>query len=79
MYCPDLFCVKTLAAAGYYTGWNLTQNIEVGLLFSIAGFGCSIAASCSIFMLAYHLYDYLITLQAFRIIRNGSDQSSVVC
>ena len=66
---PGSILCKTLAAAGYYTGWNLTQNIEVGLLFSIAGFGCSIAASCSIFMLAYHLYDYLITLQAFRIIR----------
>ena len=47
----------------------IIQNIGVGLLFSIAGFGCSIAASCSIFMLAYHLYDYLITLQVFRIIR----------
>ena len=66
---PGSILCKTLAAAGYYTGWNLTQNIGVGLLFSIAGFGCSIAASCSIFMLAYHLYDYLITLQVFRIIR----------
>ena len=66
---PGSILCKTLAAAGYYTGWNLTQNIGVGLLFSIAGFGCSIAASCSIFILAYHLYDYLITLQVFRIIR----------
>lgn len=35
---PGSILCKTLAAAGYYTGWNLTQNIEVGLLFSIAGF-----------------------------------------
>ena len=43
--------------------------IIIGILFAIAGFGCSIVASCSFFMLAYHLYDYLITLQVFRIIR----------
>ena len=60
---------KTLAAVGYYTGWNLTENLVVGVLFSIAGFACSIAASCSFFMLAYHLYDYLTSLQVFRIIR----------
>ena len=41
----------------------------VGILFAIAGFACSIAASCSFFMLAYHLYDYLVSLQVFRIIR----------
>lgn len=66
---PGSILCKTLAAVGYYTGWNLTENLVVGVLFSIAGFACSIAASCSFFMLAYHLYDYLTSLQVFRIIR----------
>lgn len=66
---PGSILCKTLAAVGYYMGWNLTGNLAVGILFSIAGFACSIAASCSFFMLAYHLYDYLTTLQVFRIIR----------
>lgn len=66
---PGSILCKTLAAAGYYAGWNITGNAGAGILFAIAGFASSIAASCSFFMLAYHLYDYLITLQVFRIIR----------
>ena len=66
---PGSILCKTLAAVGYYVGWNIGGNAVVGVLLAIAGFGCSIAASCSFFMLAYHLYDYLITLQVFRIIR----------
>lgn len=66
---PGSILCKTLAAAGYYAGWNLTGNAVAGILFALAGFASSIAASCSFFMLAYHLYDYLITLQVFRIIR----------
>lgn len=66
---PGSILCKTLAAVGYYMGWNLTGNFMVGILFSIAGFACSVAASSSFFMLAYHLYDYLTTLQVFRIIR----------
>lgn len=66
---PGSILCKTLAAVGYYMGWNLTGNLVVGILFSIAGFACSIAASCSFFMLAYHLYDYLTMLPVFRIIR----------
>lgn len=66
---PGSILCKTLAAVGYYMGWNLTGKFAVGILFSIAGFACSVAASCSFFMLAYHLYDYLTSLQVFRIIR----------
>ena len=66
---PGSILCKTLAAVGYYAGWNLSGNAMVGILFAIAGFACSIAASCSFFMLAYHLYDYLVSLQVFRIIR----------
>ena len=66
---PGSILCKTLAAVGYYAGWNITGNAVVGILFAIAGFGGSIAASSSFFMLAYHLYDYLVTLQVFRIIR----------
>ena len=66
---PGSILCKTLAAVGYYAGWNLSGNAMIGILFAIAGFACSIAASCSFFMLAYHLYDYLVSLQVFRIIR----------
>lgn len=66
---PGSILCKTLAAVGYYTGWNISGRAGCGILFAMIGFGCSIAASCSFFMLAYHLYDYLITLQAFRMIQ----------
>ena len=65
---PGSILCKTLAAVGYYAGWNISGSAVVGILFAIAGFACSIAASCSFFMLAYHLYDYLVSLQVFQII-----------
>lgn len=65
---PGSILCKTLAAVGYYAGWNVSGSAVVGILFAIAGFACSIAASCSFFMLAYHLYDYLVSLQVFQII-----------
>ncbi len=65
---PGSILCKTLAAVGYYAGWNLSGSAAVGILYALAGFASSIAASCSFFMLAYHLYDYLVTLQVFQII-----------
>ena len=66
---PGSILCKTLSAVGYYVGFNLSGKIWAGVLFAITGFACSIAASCSSFMLVYHLYDYLMTLHVFLIIR----------
>lgn len=66
---PGSILCKTLAAVGYDVGFNLCGQVGLGILFAVAGFGCSIAASCSFFMLVYHLYEYLITLHVFLIIR----------
>ncbi len=66
---PGSILCKTLAAVGYYTGWNISGSAGCGILFAMIGFGCSVTASCSSCMLAYRLYDYLITLPAFRMIQ----------
>lgn len=66
---PGSILCKTLAAVGYYAGWNLCGSVGAGLLFALGGFGSSIAASCVCFMIVYHLYDSVIRLRFFQVIR----------
>lgn len=65
---PGSILCKTLAGAGYYIGMNASGSILGGILFAIAGFMCSIAASCCFFGIIYHLYDSLVSLEVFRMI-----------
>jgi chromate transporter len=65
---PGSILCKTLSGIGYYTGLNLTGQVSSGVLFAVAGFICSLAASCGFFSIVYYLYDSLITLSVFRMI-----------
>lgn len=63
---PGSILCKTLAAVGYYVGWNGTGTLLGGLLTALAGFGCSIAASCGFYFVIYHFYDSLSENGSFR-------------
>ena len=65
---PGSILCKTLAGVGYYTGFNITGSMAVGIEFAVAGFACSVASSCGFFAIIYYLYDSLTTLGVFRLI-----------
>lgn len=65
---PGSILCKTLAGAGYYVGWNAVGSVQAGVLFALAGFACSVVASCSFSILIYHLYSNLISLTAIQMI-----------
>lgn len=65
---PGSILCKTLAGIGYYVGWNAAGSIQAGILFALAGFACSVVASCSFSILIYHLYSNLISLTAIQMI-----------
>ncbi len=65
---PGSILCKTLSAVGYYVGVQESGSVLIGLLTAIAGFSASVAASCSCFMVVYHLYRNLSSLSAVRII-----------
>lgn len=54
---PGSILCKTLAGVGYYMGLEHLGTILGGILFAIAGFACSIAASGGCFFVIYHLYN----------------------
>lgn len=66
---PGSILCKTLSGIGYVYGHAVTNSVLGGILMSIAGFACSVAASCSIFYIIYHLYDKLEHIYVFYIIR----------
>ena len=65
---PGSILCKTLAGVGYYVGFNITGKVGAGIVFAIAGFVCSIAASCGFFAIIYYLYDSLTSLNVFQLI-----------
>ena len=69
---PGSILCKTLAGVGYYVGYNATGQVAVGITFAVAGFICSIAASCGFFAIIYYLYDSLTSLHVFRMISRWS-------
>lgn len=56
---PGSILCKTLLGIGYYMGYSVNGSILTGILFGMAGFAVSIAASCSSFSVVYYLYDSL--------------------
>lgn len=54
---PGSILCKALTAIGYYYGISLTGSITGGLLFALGGFGCSVAVSCMVFGIIFHLYE----------------------
>ena len=56
---PGSILCKTLAGIGYLCGEAVVGTIAGGFAFAVAGFACSVACSCFVFYLVYHLYDRL--------------------
>jgi chromate transporter len=65
---PGSILCKTLSGVGYYVGWNVSGNSLVGIFFALAGFACSVVASCSFSILIYHLYNNLVSLTAIQMV-----------
>lgn len=66
---PGSILCKTLSGIGYAYGVTLTGSIAGGIGMALAGFACSVAASCGIFYIIYHLYDWLERVDVFVVIR----------
>lgn len=66
---PGSILCKTLAGIGYVYGASLTGTSIGGILMAVAGFSCSVAASCTVFYIIYHIYDWLERVDVFVVIR----------
>lgn len=66
---PGSILCKTLSGIGYAYGISLTGSILGGISLAAAGFACSVSASCGIFYIIYHLYDWLERVDVFVVIK----------
>ena len=62
---------KTLAGIGYLYGKAVVGTTAGGFAFAVAGFACSVACSCFVFYLVYHLYDRLEGCAVFKVIKKA--------
>lgn len=62
---PGSILCKTLSGIGYIFGANLTGGTIGGFVMAVAGFACSVAASCGIFHVIYHMYEWLERIEVF--------------
>lgn len=63
---PGSILCKCLTGMGYLIGYHATGNIAVGLMVAIAGFSCSVSASCGICFLIGDVYSRLSEVEAVR-------------
>lgn len=68
---PGSILCKTLAGIGYLCGEAVVGTIAGGFAFAVAGFACSVACSCFVFYLVYHLYDRLEGCAIFKVIKKA--------
>lgn len=68
---PGSILCKTLSGIGYVYGFSLTHTMLGGVLMAVAGYACSVAASCAVFYVALHLYDRLEQSGVFVIVRKA--------
>lgn len=54
---PGSILCKALTAIGFTLGSSVTGNLLGGLTFALAGFACSVAISCLVFGVIFHLYE----------------------
>ncbi len=66
---PGSILCKTLSGIGYVYGMEMTGNLLGGISLAAAGFACSVSASCGIFYIIYHLYDWLERVDVFLVIK----------
>lgn len=68
---PGSILCKTLAGIGYLYGEMVVGTTAGGIAFAVAGFACSVACSCFVFYLIYHLYDRLEGCAVFMVIKKA--------
>lgn len=66
---PGSILCKTLTGIGYYFGFETTKNIGMGIVVAMAGFGCSVAASCGVVAIVRYLYEKFESMDVFRLIK----------
>lgn len=66
---PGSILCKTLSGIGYVFGVTVTGSAVFGVAMALAGFACSVAASCTVFYVIYHIYDWLERVDVFVVIR----------
>ena len=66
---PGSILCKTLTGIGYAFGVSLGGGTLGGCIMAMAGFACSVSASCIVFYIIYHLYDWLERVEVFVVIR----------
>lgn len=66
---PGSILCKTLSGIGYVYGVSITGSVAGGISLAVAGFACSVSASCGIFYIIYHLYDWLERVDVFVVIK----------
>nr|MBP3598436.1 chromate transporter [Eubacterium sp.] len=62
---PGSILCKTLSGVGYAYGMEVVGNQMAGFSMALSGFVCSVAASCGVFGVVYHLYEYLEGIEIF--------------
>lgn len=63
---PGSILCKTLSGIGYAYGNTLGGGSHLsGCFMALTGFACSVAASCGVFGVIYHLYEYLESVEIF--------------
>jgi chromate transporter len=68
---PGSILCKTLTGIGYAFGVTQSGGMGGGYLMALAGFACSVAASCGVFHAIYHFYGFLEQIQIFTIIKKS--------
>lgn len=66
---PGSILCKTLSGIGYVYGESVSGNMWGGFALALAGFSCSVAASCGIFHVIYHAYEWLEKINIFIILK----------
>ena len=68
---PGSILCKTLTGIGYVYGASLTGGVMGGVWMALAGFACSVAASCGIFYIIFHAYEWLEGMQVFSTVKKS--------
>lgn len=66
---PGSILCKTLSGIGYAYGEGVSGSMWGGFAVSLAGFVCSVAASCAIFHIIYYAYEWLEKINIFIILK----------